>query len=122
MFVFDVLVLLQLSYFFQYQLFKLVTWNENLIYLRINLKKNVYVKMHKIEKDDYRIFWLLHKYGGGCFFKKIKFDCYSAMIVFEMLIYPAKRTTNPDMIFNLNVSVKYLYSLLYKTYMYIIQM
>lgn len=65
MFVFDVLVLLQLSYFFQYQLFKLVTWNENLIYLRINLKKlplqdekrsDVYVKMHKIEKDDYRIF------------------------------------------------------------------
>lgn len=85
-------------------------------------RSDVYVKMHKIEKDDNRIFWLLHKYGGGCFLKKIKFDCYSAMIVFEMLIYPAKRTTNPDMIFNLNVSVKYLYSLLYKTYMYIIQM
>lgn len=47
MFVFDVLVLLQLSYFFQYQLFKLVTWNENLIYLRINLKKNFPFKMKK---------------------------------------------------------------------------
>lgn len=36
--------------FFQYQLFKLVTWNENLIYLRINLKKTFPSRWKKIRR------------------------------------------------------------------------